>query len=141
MFCNRLRELESNPRPPGSAPGVTTNSNYLAVVIDQDSSCRLRFAQLLSRRANSGSTDRLERTKVEGEGFGHPRDIFSKITAPTLILKADAEEEYRKRHLEAAELLPNGKLIHIDGASHLIRHDKPDGMEKEVRAFLSSVSL
>ena len=27
----KLRELESNQRPPGSEPGVTTNSNYPAV--------------------------------------------------------------------------------------------------------------
>jgi pimeloyl-ACP methyl ester carboxylesterase len=75
---------------------------------------------------------------LKGDGFGNPREIFPKIAAPTLILKADAEEEYRKRHLACAELLPNGKLIHIEGANHLIRHDKPDEMEKEVRAFLSS---
>ena len=30
-FVDKLRELESNQRPPGSEPGVTTNSNYPAV--------------------------------------------------------------------------------------------------------------
>ena len=76
---------------------------------------------------------------LKGDGFGNPREIFSKIAAPTLILKADAEEEFRKRHLEAAGLLPNGRLIHIDGANHVIRNDKPEAVEKEVRAFLSDV--
>lgn len=77
---------------------------------------------------------------LKGDGFGQPREMFPKISAPALILKADAEEKFRKRHLEAAELLPNGKLIHIDDANHLIRHDKPNEMEKEIRAFLSEVS-
>ena len=30
-FVFKLRELESNQRPPGSEPSVATNSNYLAV--------------------------------------------------------------------------------------------------------------
>ena len=30
----KLRELESNQRPPGSEPGVTTNSNYPAVFVE-----------------------------------------------------------------------------------------------------------
>jgi len=76
---------------------------------------------------------------LKGSGFGNPRELFPLITVPTLILKADAEEALRQRHLEAAALLPNGKLIHIDGANHLIRNDKPVEMEREMRAFLSSL--
>ena len=34
----KLRELESNQRPPGSEPGVTTNSNYPASFIVNDAS-------------------------------------------------------------------------------------------------------
>ncbi len=74
---------------------------------------------------------------LHGDGFGDPRKIFSKIVAPTLILKAEPQEEiHRARHLEAAELLPNGKLIHIAGAGHLVRLDKPLVVEREIRAFL-----
>lgn len=77
---------------------------------------------------------------LKAPGFGNPRETFSKITAPTLILKAEAEkEEYRKRHLEAAALLPNGKLIHIEGAGHVIRNDKPLRTEREIRSFLDSL--
>ncbi len=32
MFL-KLRELESNQRPPGSEPGVTANSNYPAMIV------------------------------------------------------------------------------------------------------------
>lgn len=77
---------------------------------------------------------------LKGNGFGDPRAMFPKITAPTLILKAEPEkEEYRKRHLEAAALLPNGKLIHIEGAGHLIRNDKPLEAEREIRHFLDGL--
>lgn len=74
---------------------------------------------------------------VHGDGFGNPREIFAEIQAPTLILKAEADEEsHRKRHLEAAAQLPNGKLIHIEDAGHLIRLDKPERTEQEIRDFL-----
>ncbi|MBN1465118.1 alpha/beta hydrolase, partial [candidate division KSB1 bacterium] len=78
---------------------------------------------------------------LHGIGFGDPRQIFPRIIAPTLILKADAKEEYRQQHLATAALLPHGKLIHIDGAGHLIRHDKPAIAEQEIRAFLQELSL
>ncbi|MCG8698967.1 MAG: alpha/beta hydrolase, partial [Bacteroidales bacterium] len=77
---------------------------------------------------------------LKGEGFGNPRDLLPKITAPALILKAEAKEEnHRKRHLEAGSLLPNGKLIHIEGAGHVIRKDKPNETEAAIRAFLKTI--
>lgn len=78
---------------------------------------------------------------LEGEGFGNPQTIFPKITAPALILKADAEEKNRERHIATAALLPNGNLIHVKGAGHLIRLDKPEIAEREIRAFLNNLSL
>ena len=73
-------------------------------------------------------------------GFGNPIEIFPKIKAPTLILKAEAtKEQYKQKHLETAALLSNGNLIHIKGTSHLVRHDKPDITELEIRKFLSSL--
>jgi pimeloyl-ACP methyl ester carboxylesterase len=77
---------------------------------------------------------------VGGTGFGDSSEIFPKITAPTLILKADAEPDERKKHLAVAELLPNGRLVHIDGAGHVIRLDEPEATEREVRAFLESLN-
>lgn len=77
---------------------------------------------------------------VEGAGFGNPPETFPRISAPTLILKADAEEEFRKRHLATAALLPNGRLIHIAGANHVIRNDKPDVVEQAIRDFLKGDS-
>ncbi len=77
---------------------------------------------------------------LKGDGMGEPpTEIYSKIIAPTLILKADAAEENRKKHLEIAGLLPNGKLVHIDGATHLVRQDKPAETERQIRAFLDGL--
>jgi pimeloyl-ACP methyl ester carboxylesterase len=76
---------------------------------------------------------------VKGKGFHNPRDYFMKITVPTLVLKADAKKESRKRHLEAASLLPQGQLIHIDGSGHIIRNDRPKEMKQAVRAFLKDI--
>jgi pimeloyl-ACP methyl ester carboxylesterase len=78
---------------------------------------------------------------LQGDGMGEPpTEIYSKIIAPTLILKADATEENRKNHLEIAGLLPNGKLVHIDGATHLVRQDKPAETERHIRAFLDGLN-
>ena len=41
----KLRELESNQRPPGSEPGVTTNSNYPASFLFNDTRHVARFAE------------------------------------------------------------------------------------------------
>jgi pimeloyl-ACP methyl ester carboxylesterase len=77
---------------------------------------------------------------IRGEGFGDPIKIYPKIIAPTLILKADADKDSRQGHLKVAGLLPNGKLIHIDGASHLVRMDKPAETERQIRIFLDSLN-
>jgi pimeloyl-ACP methyl ester carboxylesterase len=76
-----------------------------------------------------------------GRGFGDMREEFGKITAPTLILKADADEENRQKHLDLSAQLPNGKLVHVDGAGHLIRLDKPAETEREIRTFLAGLNL
>lgn len=77
---------------------------------------------------------------LQGDGFGNPRELLPKVTVPALLLKAEAKaEKHRRRHLEAGALLPNGKLIHIEGAGHVMRKDKPTEIEKEVRAFLKTL--
>jgi len=66
-------------------------------------------------------------------------DAFPKIKVPVLILKQDADAEGRKRDQEVAKLMPNGKLIHIDGAGHCIRRDKPQAAIKAVKKFLAKL--
>lgn len=65
-------------------------------------------------------------------------DLFPKITAPTLILKADAEGEARAKNEEVAKLLPKGKIVHITGAGHNVRRENKAQTLEVMRAFLSA---
>ncbi len=67
------------------------------------------------------------------------RELLPRITAPTLILKADAEGEVRKQNEEVASLLPKGKIVHITGAGHNVRRENKAMALGEFRSFLSSL--
>ena len=49
----KLRELESNQRPPGSEPGVTTSSNYPASFLFNDTHTFARFASSCGGRSRT----------------------------------------------------------------------------------------
>jgi pimeloyl-ACP methyl ester carboxylesterase len=74
-----------------------------------------------------------------GAGGMSTSEALSKITAPTLILKADAPPETRQANEEAAKVLKNGKLVHIDGAGHNLHHDQRQQTVKVMRAFLRTL--
>ncbi len=76
---------------------------------------------------------------LHGEGFGDAAETYPKITIPTLVLKADADEATRAKHRAIAGLLRNGRLVHIEGAGHVIRQDRPEETEREIRSFLASL--
>lgn len=61
------------------------------------------------------------------------------IQVPALILKADASPEIRKANEEAARVMQNGKLVHIDGAAHNLHHDKLEHTTQVIREFLSKI--
>ncbi len=65
-----------------------------------------------------------------------PAAVFDDIDAPTLILKADADDAARKRHRTAASRLDDGTLVHVDGAGHCVLRDEYDRALEETRAFL-----
>jgi len=66
-------------------------------------------------------------------------ETLAKITAPTLILKADAPAETRKANDEAAKVLKNGKLVHVDGAAHNLHHDQRARTVELLNSFLGSI--
>lgn len=66
-------------------------------------------------------------------------DAFPKIKIPVLILKQDTDEEGKKRDQEVASLLSNGRLVHIQGAGHCIRRDKPEATIKVLKEFLAEL--
>ena len=65
-----------------------------------------------------------------------PAAVFPDIEAPTLILKADADPDSRKRHREAATQLPDGRLVHVDGAGHCVLREQHERGLEELRTFL-----
>jgi pimeloyl-ACP methyl ester carboxylesterase len=66
-------------------------------------------------------------------------DALAKIKVPSLILKADAKPEVRKANEEAARVMQNGKLIHIDGAGHNLHHDKLAKTVEVMNEFLKTL--
>lgn len=67
------------------------------------------------------------------------RQLFQEITAPTLILKADAPAEVRRQNDEVTDVLQNGAIVHIDGAGHNVRRDQREGLLKSLKAFLAQI--
>ena len=65
------------------------------------------------------------------------RELLPKITAPTLILKADAQGELRAQNEEVAKLLPKGRLVHIAGAGHNVRRENKAQTLETLNAFLA----
>jgi pimeloyl-ACP methyl ester carboxylesterase len=66
-------------------------------------------------------------------------DALAKITVPALILKADASPEVRASNQEAAKVMQNGKLVHIDGAAHNLHHDNLKLTVEVLTEFLSKL--
>jgi pimeloyl-ACP methyl ester carboxylesterase len=67
------------------------------------------------------------------------RELFAKITAPTLILKADAEGEERRKNDEVAGILNSGTIVHVEGAKHNVRRDQKQRLLKALTAFLEGL--
>ena len=68
------------------------------------------------------------------------RDLFPKIAAPTLILKADAAADVRAQNDAVAALLPKGKIVHITGAGHNVRRENKAMTLEVLNAFLAAGS-
>jgi pimeloyl-ACP methyl ester carboxylesterase len=63
-------------------------------------------------------------------------DDLPKVKAPTLILKADANDAIRKIEIEAVSKQPNIKIVHIKGAGHLVHLEKPEESLAVLNEFL-----
>ena len=78
-------------------------------------------------------------TAAIGTGARPPMtELFVKITAQTLILKADAQGDLRKQNEDVAAKLPKGKIVHIEGAGHNVRRENKTQTLEVLRAFLST---
>jgi pimeloyl-ACP methyl ester carboxylesterase len=72
-------------------------------------------------------------------GTMNTADALAKIKVPALILKADAPPEVRKANEEAARVMQNGKLVHIDGAAHNLHHDQLARTVQVLNEFLAKL--
>ena len=54
------------------------------------------------------------------------KPYLPKITVPTLILKADANDAVRKMEIDAVSAYPNIKIYHVKGAGHLVHLERPE---------------
>jgi pimeloyl-ACP methyl ester carboxylesterase len=64
------------------------------------------------------------------------KPYLPKITVPTLILKADANDTIRKIEIDAVSAQPNIKIVHIKGAGHLVHLEKPEESLAVLNDFL-----
>jgi pimeloyl-ACP methyl ester carboxylesterase len=67
-------------------------------------------------------------------------DLFARITAPTLILKADAQGDVRLQNEKVAAVLKHGEIVHIEGAGHNVRRDQKERTLAALRPFLAKVA-
>lgn len=67
-------------------------------------------------------------------------ELFAKITAPTLILKADAQGDLRQENERVAGILKHGQIVHIEGAAHNVRRDAKQRTLAVLKPFLAKVA-
>jgi N-formylmaleamate deformylase len=65
------------------------------------------------------------------------KSYLPKITVPTLILKADANDVVKKTEIDAVSVNPNIKIVHIKGAGHLVHLEKPEESYAVLNDFLN----
>lgn len=68
------------------------------------------------------------------------QELFGKITAPVLILKADDTGDLRANNIEVTKLLANGQIEHITGAKHNVRRDQKELLLEKLKGFLARIS-
>ncbi|CCQ33529.1 O-methylpimelyl-Acyl carrier protein methylesterase [Halorhabdus tiamatea SARL4B] len=94
---------------------------------------------LARRVAEARQRLRPEIGRVSDGEFVDPIETYGDIEAPTLILKADAEEAERQREGEIAGHLRDGQIVHIEDAGHCVFWDERERATEELRAFLETV--
>ncbi len=91
----------------------------------------------LSKKQYHGVYSEEVRQAISG---GMPaQEALAKITVPALILKADASAEVRAANEEAASVLQNGMLVHIEGGGHNLHHDELERTVEVLTEFLSTL--
>ena len=71
----------------------------------------------------------------------HPqmKDLFEKITSPTLILKADDQGEFKQQNETIAAILKDGQIVHVKGTRHSVHRDQKQGFMNALNSFLARI--
>ncbi|WP_266082053.1 alpha/beta fold hydrolase [Haladaptatus caseinilyticus] len=76
-------------------------------------------------------------TEIFRNGYRRPSTTFSKITCPTLILRADVDDDQRALDRERVDRFDDARLEHVTNAGHCIRRDEFGTTVHLIRQFLS----
>jgi pimeloyl-ACP methyl ester carboxylesterase len=158
MFDPLLGPLPSRLAPSGapmkSAPGALVMMGTPEEMIAQDNEtyadlvakCRRENVKwdpvdcaywALSKKQYHGPYTPAQRTAMFGTM--NLADSLARITAPSLILKADAPPDVRAANLKVASVMKNGKLIQVDNAAHNLHHDQRAKVVELVTEFLNKL--
>ncbi|MGK0237930.1 MAG: pimeloyl-ACP methyl ester carboxylesterase [Candidatus Pelagisphaera sp.] len=66
-------------------------------------------------------------------------ELFTTITSPTLILKADDQGDLRQKNETVAAILQDGQLVHIEGARHSVHRDQKQRFMNALNSFLARI--
>lgn len=97
-----------------------------------------RIARLLARARQQVHP---HAAAVTRHGFADPEEIYPKIDAPTLVLRADGDEKQRTRDRNRCALLPDGCLLHIHDAGHTVVRDAREEATRAIMEFLEAQSV
>ncbi|WP_123534981.1 alpha/beta fold hydrolase [Halosimplex salinum] len=95
--------------------------------------------ELASRLADARLRVSANITEVFRGGWADPEAVYPDVEAPTLVLRADVDEEARERDGESVALIEDGRLVHVDGAGHCVFRDERAVATEELRAFLDEI--
>lgn len=99
-----------------------------------------QYPEAVARRiARARVILRPEIAEIVREGFPLGSEVYPRIEAPTLVLKADADPADRAADLALADELQDGRLVHVHGAGHTVFRDRFDAALAELRTFLLRV--
>ncbi len=128
----RLVVLGSNYDAHGSKPRGSRTATFIAY----SAKCKADFAKL-SKRGYDVLVDSL--LPLWRKPMGFTKDQLKSIKAPTLVADGDHDEVIELAQVkEMATLIPNGKLLVVENASHFVMWQAPAELNAALVEFLAA---
>lgn len=93
---------------------------------------KIREFYLNAASLDSGAMIRLEIAMYAADYW----NVLPTITRPTLILSAEEDMYSRACHEEQARLIPNSKVVILEGCGHMLMMEKPEEYARELAEFI-----